>query len=60
MFGERSLPNRGTLDFPLGVKSPGLGFCEWVLTVLAFLLVVMTFPISVWFCMKVRTAVKPL
>ncbi|XP_010153997.1 PREDICTED: podocin [Eurypyga helias] len=36
-----------------GVKSPGLGICEWLLTILSFLFVVMTFPISVWFCMKV-------
>ncbi|NXX12224.1 PODO protein, partial [Podargus strigoides] len=36
-----------------GVKSPGLGICEWLLTILSFLFVVTTFPISVWFCMKV-------
>uniref|UniRef100_A0A8B9CF89 Podocin n=1 Tax=Anser brachyrhynchus TaxID=132585 RepID=A0A8B9CF89_9AVES len=36
-----------------GIKSPGLGICEWLLTILSFLFVVMTFPISVWFCMKV-------
>ncbi|NXD15277.1 PODO protein, partial [Nothocercus nigrocapillus] len=36
-----------------GVKSPGLGVCEWLLTILSFLFIVMTFPISVWFCMKV-------
>ncbi|NXS58707.1 PODO protein, partial [Brachypteracias leptosomus] len=36
-----------------GVKSPGLGICEWLLIILSFLFVVMTFPISVWFCMKV-------
>ncbi|NWW87637.1 PODO protein, partial [Rhynochetos jubatus] len=36
-----------------GVKSPGLGICEWLLTILSLLFVVMTFPISVWFCMKV-------
>ncbi|NWI21644.1 PODO protein, partial [Crypturellus soui] len=36
-----------------GAKSPGLGVCEWLLTILSFLLIVMTFPISVWFCMKV-------
>ncbi|KAM9283192.1 podocin [Morus bassanus] len=36
-----------------GVKSPGLGICEWLLTILSFLFVIMTFPISVWFCMKV-------
>ncbi|KFP79272.1 Podocin, partial [Acanthisitta chloris] len=32
---------------------PGLGICEWLLTILSFLLIIMTFPISVWFCMKV-------
>ncbi|KAM8805324.1 podocin [Eudromia elegans] len=36
-----------------GVKSPGLGICEWLLTILCFLFIIMTFPISVWFCMKV-------
>ncbi|XP_009946282.1 PREDICTED: podocin-like, partial [Leptosomus discolor] len=36
-----------------GIKSPGLGICEWLLTILSFLFVIMTFPISVWFCMKV-------
>ncbi|NXR14949.1 PODO protein, partial [Semnornis frantzii] len=36
-----------------GLKSPGLGICEWLLTILSFLFVVMTFPISIWFCMKV-------
>ncbi|NXC41085.1 PODO protein, partial [Penelope pileata] len=36
-----------------GLKSPGLGICEWLLTILSFLFIIMTFPISVWFCMKV-------
>ncbi|XP_010184155.1 PREDICTED: podocin [Mesitornis unicolor] len=36
-----------------GLKSPGLGICEWLLTILSLLFVIMTFPISVWFCMKV-------
>ncbi|NXQ61498.1 PODO protein, partial [Anthoscopus minutus] len=36
-----------------GVKSPGLGVCEWLLTIFSFLFIIMTFPISVWFCMKV-------
>ncbi|KAM9009488.1 podocin [Ara ararauna] len=36
-----------------GVKSPGMGICEWLLTILSFLFIIMTFPISVWFCMKV-------
>ncbi|XP_040533736.1 podocin isoform X1 [Gallus gallus] len=36
-----------------GMKSPGLNICEWLLTILSFLFIIMTFPISVWFCMKV-------
>ncbi|XP_009865835.1 PREDICTED: podocin [Apaloderma vittatum] len=36
-----------------GVRSPGLSICEWLLTILSFLFVIMTFPVSVWFCMKV-------
>ncbi|XP_009992934.1 PREDICTED: podocin [Chaetura pelagica] len=36
-----------------GAKSPGLGICEWLLTILSFLFILMTFPVSVWFCMKV-------
>ncbi|OXB84288.1 UNVERIFIED_CONTAM: hypothetical protein H355_007171 [Colinus virginianus] len=36
-----------------GTKSSGLSFCEWLLTILSFLFIIMTFPISVWFCMKV-------
>uniref|UniRef100_A0A8U8APK1 Uncharacterized protein n=1 Tax=Geospiza parvula TaxID=87175 RepID=A0A8U8APK1_GEOPR len=35
------------------VKSPGLGVCEWLLTIFSFLFIILTFPISVWFCMKV-------
>ncbi|XP_031410693.1 podocin [Meleagris gallopavo] len=36
-----------------GMKSPGFNICEWLLTILSFLFIIMTFPISVWFCMKV-------
>uniref|UniRef100_A0A8B9QCZ0 Podocin n=1 Tax=Apteryx owenii TaxID=8824 RepID=A0A8B9QCZ0_APTOW len=50
---EQTPPNTVMLDFSLGVKSPGLGICEWLLTILSFLFIIMTFPISVWFCMKV-------
>uniref|UniRef100_A0A8C0BRL7 NPHS2 stomatin family member, podocin n=1 Tax=Buteo japonicus TaxID=224669 RepID=A0A8C0BRL7_9AVES len=53
VFWEQSRLNTVMLDFSLGVKSPGLGICEWLLTILSFLFIIMTFPISVWFCMKV-------
>uniref|UniRef100_A0A8B9MV74 Podocin n=1 Tax=Accipiter nisus TaxID=211598 RepID=A0A8B9MV74_9AVES len=53
VFWEQSRLNTAMLDFSLGVKSPGLGICEWLLIILSFLFIIMTFPISVWFCMKV-------
>ncbi|XP_068879043.1 podocin isoform X2 [Aphelocoma coerulescens] len=43
----------GSVTLSPGVKTPGLGVCEWLLTILSFLFIIMTFPISVWFCMKV-------
>uniref|UniRef100_A0A8B9FX33 Podocin n=1 Tax=Amazona collaria TaxID=241587 RepID=A0A8B9FX33_9PSIT len=53
VFREQSSPNSVMLNFSLGVKSAGMGICEWLLTILSFLFIIMTFPISVWFCMKV-------
>ncbi|XP_015282159.1 PREDICTED: podocin [Gekko japonicus] len=34
-------------------KSVGLGVCEWVLVLLSVLAILITFPISIWFCMKI-------
>uniref|UniRef100_A0A8C5JLV3 NPHS2 stomatin family member, podocin n=1 Tax=Junco hyemalis TaxID=40217 RepID=A0A8C5JLV3_JUNHY len=50
---RQSHSNTLLLGFSLGVKSPGLGVCEWLLTIFSFLFIILTFPISVWFCMKV-------
>ncbi|XP_077188565.1 podocin [Paroedura picta] len=36
-----------------GTKSVGLGFCEWVLVLLSLLAILLTFPVSIWFCMKI-------
>ncbi|XP_062973159.1 podocin [Elgaria multicarinata webbii] len=36
-----------------GIKSPGLGICEWILVILSLLFIIVTFPISIWFCMKI-------
>uniref|UniRef100_A0A8C6Y5P3 NPHS2 stomatin family member, podocin n=1 Tax=Naja naja TaxID=35670 RepID=A0A8C6Y5P3_NAJNA len=36
-----------------GLKSPGFGICEWLLVILSLLLIIITFPISIWFCMKI-------
>ncbi|XP_027623607.1 podocin [Tupaia chinensis] len=38
--------------FP-GTKSSGLGACEWLLVLTSLLFVIMTFPFSIWFCIKV-------
>ncbi|XP_042335664.1 stomatin isoform X1 [Sceloporus undulatus] len=31
----------------------GLGFCGWILVIFSFFLVVVTFPLSVWLCIKI-------
>nr|XP_020656577.1 erythrocyte band 7 integral membrane protein [Pogona vitticeps] len=31
----------------------GLGFCGWLLVIVSFLLVLVTFPISIWLCIKI-------
>ncbi|XP_062049816.1 podocin isoform X2 [Lepus europaeus] len=36
-----------------GTKSSGLGACEWLLVLSSLLLIVVTFPFSIWFCIKV-------
>uniref|UniRef100_A0A8C8Y3J3 NPHS2 stomatin family member, podocin n=1 Tax=Panthera leo TaxID=9689 RepID=A0A8C8Y3J3_PANLE len=36
-----------------GTKSSGLGACEWLLVLISLLFVIVTFPFSIWFCIKV-------
>ncbi|XP_021516085.1 podocin isoform X2 [Meriones unguiculatus] len=36
-----------------GVKASGLGACEWLLVLASLLFIVITFPFSIWFCIKV-------
>ncbi|XP_038614179.1 podocin [Tachyglossus aculeatus] len=36
-----------------GIKSSSLGACEWFLIILSLLFIIVTFPISIWFCIKV-------
>ncbi|XP_032947883.1 podocin isoform X2 [Rhinolophus ferrumequinum] len=36
-----------------GAKSSGLGACEWLLVLTCLLFIIVTFPFSVWFCIKV-------
>ncbi|XP_062957613.1 stomatin-like protein 3 [Cynocephalus volans] len=37
----------------LGVSNKQLGVCGWILISLSFLLVIITFPISIWMCLKI-------
>uniref|UniRef100_A0A452V4E8 Podocin n=1 Tax=Ursus maritimus TaxID=29073 RepID=A0A452V4E8_URSMA len=34
-------------------KSSGLGACEWLLVLTSLLFIIVTFPFSIWFCIKV-------
>ncbi|XP_035574703.1 podocin isoform X2 [Canis lupus baileyi] len=36
-----------------GTKSSGLGACEWLLVLTSLLFIIVTFPVSIWFCIKV-------
>ncbi|KAM5237624.1 podocin isoform 2-T2 [Ctenodactylus gundi] len=36
-----------------GTKSSGLGACEWFLVLTSLLFIIVTFPFSIWFCIKV-------
>ncbi|KAM9002148.1 podocin [Sarcophilus harrisii] len=36
-----------------GKKSSHLGICEWLLIILSLMLIIATFPFSIWFCIKV-------
>ncbi|XP_039111337.1 podocin isoform X2 [Hyaena hyaena] len=36
-----------------GIKSSGLGACEWLLVLTSLLVIIVTFPFSIWFCVKV-------
>uniref|UniRef100_A0A8D0LCC9 Podocin n=1 Tax=Sphenodon punctatus TaxID=8508 RepID=A0A8D0LCC9_SPHPU len=58
---RRELVQRGSREqgftflfsFCVGVKSLGLCICEWLLVLLSLLFIIVTFPVSVWFCMKI-------
>ncbi|XP_047377564.1 podocin isoform X1 [Sciurus carolinensis] len=36
-----------------GTKTSGLGACEWLLVLASLLFIILTFPFSIWFCIKV-------
>nr|XP_015211309.1 PREDICTED: podocin isoform X3 [Lepisosteus oculatus] len=42
-----------TLTHPTALKSKTLGICEWILTGVALIVIILFFPFSVWFCVKI-------
>ncbi|KAG8538518.1 hypothetical protein GDO81_022497 [Engystomops pustulosus] len=41
------------LFLPVGDLDPGLGCCGWILVIVSFFFTIITFPISVWMCIKI-------
>ncbi|XP_060106940.1 stomatin [Heteronotia binoei] len=51
---EKGNANRGRRELKFGEGSDnGLGMCGWLLVIVSFILTLVTFPISVWMCIKI-------
>ncbi|KAM9049836.1 LOW QUALITY PROTEIN: stomatin-like protein 3 [Megaptera novaeangliae] len=48
-----SSPEKQDKENLVGVKSKGLGVGGWILFSFSFLLMIITFPISIWMCLKI-------
>ncbi|XP_045153913.1 podocin [Echinops telfairi] len=46
-------PSKTPSKTEAGTKSSGLGACEWLLVLTSLLFIIVTFPFSIWFCIKV-------
>ncbi|KAL4690977.1 hypothetical protein H8959_013938 [Pygathrix nigripes] len=53
MDSRVSSPEKQDKENFVGVNSKRLGVCGWLLFSLSFLLVIITFPISIWMCLKI-------
>lgn len=52
-FPKHHISNRlASLSFP-GISGKRLGVCGWILFFLSLVLVIITFPVSIWMCLKV-------
>eukprot|EP00071_Canis_lupus_P043857 XP_022277414.1 podocin [Canis lupus familiaris] len=49
----RACSSSGARGPASGTKSSGLGACEWLLVLTSLLFIIVTFPVSIWFCIKV-------
>ncbi|VCX39549.1 unnamed protein product, partial [Gulo gulo] len=46
-------PEKQDKENLVGISSKGLGVCGWILFSLSLLLMIITFPISIWMCLKI-------
>lgn len=53
MESGRAKPVKQSEEHLIGAVKEGIGVCGWILLILSGLLVFITFPFSVWFCIKV-------
>ncbi|NXC35708.1 STML3 protein, partial [Campylorhamphus procurvoides] len=50
---QKETPKKTNMEHLIADRQEGIGVCGWILVSRSFLLVLITFPISIWACMKV-------
>ncbi|XP_068529692.1 stomatin-like protein 3 [Anas acuta] len=53
MDPKRETPKKSNTEHLIADRREGIGVCGWILVSISFLLVVITFPFSIWACIKV-------
>ncbi|XP_010019987.1 PREDICTED: stomatin-like protein 3 [Nestor notabilis] len=53
MDPQKETPKESKTEHLIADRREGIGACGWILVSFSFLLVLITFPISIWMCMKV-------
>ncbi|KAM9388649.1 stomatin-like protein 3 [Phaethornis superciliosus] len=53
MDPQREMPKKNNTEHLIADRREGIGVCGWILVSLSFLLVLITFPVSIWACTKV-------
>ncbi|OPJ67178.1 stomatin-like protein 3 [Patagioenas fasciata] len=53
MDPQRETPEKNNTEHLIADRREGIGVCGWILVSLSFLLVLITFPISIWACIKI-------
>ncbi|XP_067419141.1 stomatin-like protein 3 [Emydura macquarii macquarii] len=53
MDSSRGSPGKEGTETLVADKKEGIGVCGWILVSLSFLLVLITFPFSIWMCFKI-------